>query len=92
MADQIEERVLAIVRQYTEVPPEEVTLEATFDELAIDSMDGLGLLGDLEQEFDLMIPNDEALRISTVREVAESLRRHAADGAARNGVAEDGAS
>ena len=87
-ADVEAERVVEVVSRYTEAPVEQVTLAATFEELAIDSMDGLGLIADLEEAFDVIIPNDEALGISTVQEAVESLHRHVENKAARDEVAE----
>jgi acyl carrier protein len=51
------------------VPPESVTIDSTFEDLKIDSLDGINILFELEGEFDVDIPDDEAKRIRSVREM-----------------------
>ena len=63
----VEERVLAIVAAHRKIPREQVALDTSFAELGIDSLDGMTLLGALEEEFQVLIPNAEAARIVDVR-------------------------
>lgn len=58
-----------------EVDPSEIDEQATFDELGIDSLDGVNIVFDLESEYDVSIPNDEAMNISSVKEMLESFHR-----------------
>ena len=78
MAEQVLERVVAVVATYTETPREEITPASTFEELAIDSLDGLSIMADLEDQFSVAIPNDEALDVTTVGEIVAALERHLA--------------
>ncbi len=76
MAESIEARVVAaIVKSQQEVEPGQVTPEATFEELGMTSLDALALITDLEEEFDIAIPNEEAMALSTVGEAIECVRR-----------------
>ena len=45
-----------------------------FQELGIDSLNGFDLLCDLEEELGIVIPDDDAREITTVRDVVECVK------------------
>lgn len=71
-------RVLAVVARTQRLPAEKVTLDSTFEELGIDSLDGFNLLFALEEEFDLSFPDDAARGIADLRELVAALDRELA--------------
>jgi acyl carrier protein len=73
MSDELIERVRQAVAKTQRIPVERVTLDTRFEELGMDSMDGVNLLFTLEGEFDINIPDDQAREIRTVRQMAEGL-------------------
>ncbi|HEV7903618.1 MAG TPA: acyl carrier protein [Pyrinomonadaceae bacterium] len=75
MSDTIGERVIEVVARYQKVSPEEISLKTTFDELGMTSLDALGLIAELEEEFGTDIPNEDAFRIRDVEQAAETMRR-----------------
>jgi acyl carrier protein len=50
-------------------------LDASFDDLGVDSLDVIELVMELEEQFDVSIPDDQAERIQTVRDAIRYLRR-----------------
>jgi len=63
----IQERLVSLIAEKLGVEPGEVTPEAKFiDDLGADSLDIVELIMDLEDEFDLEIPDEEAEKLSTV--------------------------
>jgi len=63
----IAERVKKIVVQHLGVEAEKVTENASFiDDLGADSLDTVELVMELEEEFDITIPDDAAEKIQTV--------------------------
>lgn len=80
------EKVIAVIAAIKRIPEDQVTLESTFEELGIDSLDGVEIVSELEEEFDISIPNEVAFEMRSVRQVTESLeallRRRAGDPAA----------
>ena len=63
----IAEKVKSIIVDKLGVAEAEVTPEATFaQDLGADSLDTVELIMQLEQEFDVHIPEDEANKIATV--------------------------
>jgi acyl carrier protein len=73
MSDEIEQRILHIIADAQRLAPDKVTIDKTFEELGIDSMDGVSLLFALENEFDINIPDEAARSIRTVREMVEGV-------------------
>ena len=65
----IEARVKDIVVEQLGVNADEVTLEASFiDDLGADSLDTVELVMALEEEFECEIPDENAEKITTVKE------------------------
>lgn len=63
----VEERVFGLVAQNLGASLDEITRDQTFiGDLSADSLDIVELIMDLEEEFDLDIPEDEAEKIETV--------------------------
>jgi acyl carrier protein len=75
MSDELMGRVCATVAKTQHIPVERVTADSTFEELGMDSMDAVNLLFELENEFDISIPDGDARAIRTVRQMAEGLEK-----------------
>ena len=68
----IEQRVKAIVAEQLGVKEEEVTNDSSFvDDLGADSLDIVELVMELEEEFDVQIPDTDAEKIKTVGEAID---------------------
>ena len=75
MSEDLISRVTGVIAKTQKIPPETVTIDKTFEELNIDSLDGINILFALEGEFDLDIPDDAARGIRTVREMVEGIEK-----------------
>ena len=65
----VEDKVKEIIVDQLGVDEQQVTAEASFvDDLGADSLDTVELVMALEEEFDVDIPDDEAEKITTVKE------------------------
>ncbi|MBI1425162.1 MAG: acyl carrier protein [Gammaproteobacteria bacterium] len=74
----VEERVKKIVVEQLGVKEEEVKEDASFvDDLGADSLDTVELVMALEEEFETEIPDDEAEKITTVRQAIDYINSHA---------------
>lgn len=71
----VEETVIRIIAQENHLDPATVTLDSTFAELGIDSLDGVNILFALEQEMNITIPDVVARHMDSVRQVVDSLTR-----------------
>jgi len=74
------QRVIGIIARTQRIPPDRITLDSTFEELRIDSLDGINILFALEEEFDVNIP-DEPRGIRNMRQVVAIIERMATEGA-----------
>ncbi|MBQ0159263.1 MAG: acyl carrier protein [Bacteroidales bacterium] len=64
---EIESKVKAIIVDKLGVDEKDVTMEASFTtDLGADSLDTVELIMELEKEFDVNIPDEEAEKIATV--------------------------
>ena len=73
----IEERVKKIVIEQLGVKEEEVTNSASFvDDLGADSLDTVELVMAFEEEFGIEIPDDDAEKITRVKEAVEYIESH----------------
>ena len=73
----IEERVKKIVVEQLGVKEEEVVLTASFvDDLGADSLDTVELVMALDVEFETEIPEDEAVKITTVQQAIDFVTAH----------------
>lgn len=68
-------RVIAEIASVKRIPAENITVDSTFDELAIDSLDATNLLFSLEEEFGVSIPDAEARQIRDVRGAVDQVER-----------------
>ena len=74
----VEERVKKIVAEQLGVKDEEVTSDASFvDDLGADSLDTVELVMALEEEFETEIPDEDAEKITRVKEAIEYIEGHA---------------
>ncbi len=73
----IEDRVRKLVCEQLGVKEEEVTIEASFvEDLGADSLDTVELVMALEEEFETEIPDEEAEKITTVKEAIKYVEAH----------------
>ena len=73
--EELTERVRGIIATNQHLSPEKVTAESTFQELGIDSLDGINILFAVESEFNINIPDDAAQNIRSVRDVVEGIAK-----------------
>jgi acyl carrier protein len=73
----VEERVKKIVVEQLGVNENEVTNESSFvDDLGADSLDTVELVMALEEEFDCEISDEEAEKITTVKQAIDYINAH----------------
>ena len=75
--DDIAERVATIVANQLDVEKEKVKPETSFiNDLGADSLDIVELVMELEEEFQMSIPDEDAEKIRTVGEAIEYIRKN----------------
>jgi acyl carrier protein len=75
--EEILERIKEIAADRLGVDESEVTPEASFrEDLEADSLDLVELIMELEEQFGMEIPDEEAEKITTVEEAVEYVSEH----------------
>src|ERR1700753_3990959 len=74
-SDELTARILRIIAETQRKDPAQVTNESSFEELGIDSMDGVNIVFALENEFNINVPDEEVKSIRSVRDVVEGVIR-----------------
>jgi acyl carrier protein len=80
--EDLQARVVRVIAKTQRIPPETVSIDSTFEELKIDSLDGINLIFALESEFNVDIPDEDARAIKSVRQMAEGIAQLVAQKAA----------
>jgi acyl carrier protein len=82
MSDDLIQRVLKSIATSKRIPLETVTIDSSFEQLNIDSMDAVEILFALENEFEIVIPDGEVRSVRNVRQMCEGIEKLAAAKAA----------
>jgi acyl carrier protein len=74
------DKVKSIIVEQLGVDEDEVTMEASFsDDLGADSLDIVELVMAFEEEFGIEIPDEDAEKISTVKNAVDYIDEHSGD-------------
>ena len=73
MDETIAERVMRVFADFKKVPREQIAIDTTFEELGLDSLDGLNLVFELEEEFDVSIPDNQVQEMRSVRDAVRGI-------------------
>jgi len=69
------EKLQKIIAEVLNVDAEEIKMETTFvDDLGADSLDVFQIIMNIEEEFDIQIPDDAAENIVTVADAVEQIQ------------------
>ena len=81
----VADKVKSIIVEQLGVDEEEVTPDASFvDDLGADSLDTVELVMAFEEEFGIEIPDEDAEKISTVRDAVNYIDEHATSSSGDN--------
>jgi acyl carrier protein len=74
MSDDLAQRVISVIAATQHIEAAKISIDSTFQELNIDSLDGINILFALENEFNICIPDEAAQNIRTVRAMVDGVR------------------
>ncbi|HXR97381.1 MAG TPA: acyl carrier protein [Terriglobales bacterium] len=75
MPDELTQEVIAVIAREQRLPVESISPDSSFEELKIDSLDGVNIVFALEEKYNLTIPDDVAREMKSVRQVIDALRK-----------------
>jgi acyl carrier protein len=71
----LEAQIIQVIAQTQRLPLDSVTIDSTFEQLNIDSLDGINIIFALENEFGIEIPDDGVNSMRSLREIANGVRK-----------------
>lgn len=72
--DELGARVIRVISQTQRIPVESISLDSTFEQLKIDSLDGINIVFAIENEFGISIPDDGVQNLHSVQQTVEGVR------------------
>jgi acyl carrier protein len=73
--NEIASRCIDIIAKSKNISPETVTLASTFDELNVDSLDKINISFEVEEAFNVEIPDEALGTIKTVGDMVEGVAK-----------------
>jgi acyl carrier protein len=73
--NEIANRCIDIIAKSKSISPDTVTLASTFEELSIDSLDKINISFEVEEAFNVEIPDDALGTIKTVGDMVDGVAR-----------------
>jgi acyl carrier protein len=75
--DNIQAKVIEIIAEQMQVPKDQITLNTHFvNDLGADSLDVVEMVMELEEAFDITIPDEDSDKIQTVGNAIEYIKAH----------------
>lgn len=71
--DDTAQRCISIIAKAKNIPTDNITLDTTFEELNIDSLDKINISFEVEEAFDIAIPDDALGSLKTVGDVVRGV-------------------
>lgn len=75
MSEMIFEKIATLLSTKKGVNKELISIDSSFEELGLDSLDSIELIADMEDEFNVSIPNTELQEIKTIRHAVDGLTK-----------------
>jgi acyl carrier protein len=75
MLDEVFEKIKDLIITKKGVEAEKINIDSSFEELGLDSLDAVELVADMEEIFDVNIPNADLQNFKTIRQAVEGLQK-----------------
>jgi acyl carrier protein len=73
--NEIAQRCIAIIAKAKNIPTDSITLDTTFEELNIDSLDKINISFEVEEAFDIAIPDNALGSLKSVGDVVRGVEQ-----------------
>ena len=73
MEERVFQKVRDILSEKKGVSRDSISLDSSFEELELDSLDAVELIADLEDAFGVNVPNTDLQQVRTIRDAVEGL-------------------
>lgn len=73
--DNIEQRIISIIAQISDQSPANISVNSSFEELALTSLNAVTIAYELELEFEIEIPDSQVYSIRSVQELFDGVKK-----------------
>lgn len=75
MSDLVTEKIVSTLASVKRISADRISLDSSLQDLGVDSLDTFTLLFELENQFQISIPDEEAKAIRSVKDIVEGVKR-----------------
>jgi acyl carrier protein len=75
MSDDLARQVIELIARKKKLDPSTITVDSTFEQLGVDSLDAADLLFTFEDTFKIVVPDEAAQSMKTVGQVVLALKQ-----------------
>lgn len=75
MADDVTSRVIRVIAEAQRIPVDTVEPDSSFEQLKIDSLDGITIVFAIENEFNINVPDEAAKTLRSVADVVAGVEK-----------------
>lgn len=75
MREAIFNKIATMLSSKKGINKELISIEQSFEDLGLDSLDAVELISDLEDEFSVTLPNIELQQIKTIRQAVDGIEK-----------------
>jgi acyl carrier protein len=75
MSDLVTEKIVSTLASVKRISADRISLDSSLQDLGVDSLDTFTLLFELENQFQISIPDEEAKAIRSVKDIVEGVQR-----------------
>lgn len=69
------DKTIEIIAAFKEIDPATITVDTKLEDLEMDSLDALNLVFELEEAFDITIPDEQAFETKTIGEMVSGIEK-----------------
>ena len=80
MPDDVTSRVIRVIAEAQRIPVDTVKPDSSFEQLKIDSLDGITIVFAIENEFNINVPDEAAKTLRSVADVVAGVEKLLAGG------------
>ncbi len=73
MRQDIENSVIKFIAKQKNLNPSDITSESTLDELGVTSLEAITIVYDIEEKFDVEVPDDILDKLDTVQDIVDGV-------------------
>jgi acyl carrier protein len=72
--DELAAHVMRVIAATHHIPVESISIDSTFEQLKIDSLDGINIVFALESEFKISVPDDAMQNLRSIQDTVNGVR------------------